>query len=223
MPWRETDVVDQRRQFVVLARNRVRPLTRLCEEFGITRPTAYKWLRRYAEAGHLNGLEDRSRRPRRSPNRTPRELERRVVELRRQHGWGGRKLRVRLLEEGIDLAVPTVNRILARRGLIDRDKSKKPATHRFERDRPNELWQMDFKGEYQLEGRGWCYPLTILDDHSRYLIGLFALSGQKRIAVQPRLLGIFGSLGSQTRCSWTTGLHGGVLRMATVLPVSRCG
>ena len=195
MPWGETGVVDQRRQFVVLARNRAKPITQLCRDFGIARSTAYKWLERYAAAGHLNALEDRSRRPKRSPNRTPEKLERRVVELRDQYGWGGRKLQVLLLEEGIDLTEPTVNRILTRRGLIDKEKSKKPATRRFERDRPNELWQMDFKGEHALEGQGWCYPLTILDDHSRYLMGLSALNCQKRIVVQPRLLRAFEEFG----------------------------
>ena len=99
-----------------------------------------------------------------------------MVELRREHGWGGKKLQVMLENEGMAVSVPTVNRIIRRQGLVRRRDAHHPAPGRLERSQPNELWQMDFKGPLRCrEGR--CHPLSILDDHSRYAVGLFALPG----------------------------------------------
>jgi transposase InsO family protein len=100
--------------------------------------------------------------------------EQRVVELRRQYGWGAKKLAVLLRQEGIDLRIVTLNRILKRQGLLMAEECPRPAQQRFEREAPNQLWQMDFKGQWRVE-EGSCYPLSILDDHSRYLVGLHAL------------------------------------------------
>jgi len=100
--------------------------------------------------------------------------EKRVVALRRRYGWGARKLQVLLDTEGVSLPVTTIHRILKRHGLITPSKKGYSATERFERASPNELWQMDFKGDVPVKG-GRCYPLSILDDHSRYVLGLYAL------------------------------------------------
>ncbi|HEV3483044.1 MAG TPA: hypothetical protein VGR97_12040 [Candidatus Acidoferrales bacterium] len=97
-----------------------------------------------------------------------------MVELRQQYGWGAKKIRVLLEEEGISLPLTTIHRILKRRDLIGLKESHAPALERFERAAPNELWQMDGKGEYRASD-GICYPLSILDDHSRYVVGLYAL------------------------------------------------
>jgi transposase InsO family protein len=175
MPWKVTDVSEQRVQFVVRAAAGREAISRLCLEFGICRPTGYRWLRRYQEAGSVRGLGERSRRPLNSPRQTAAELEDRVVELRQRYGWGARKLHVMLKQQGRTLPVITINRILSRRGLVAEGESHAAATKRFERSAPNELWQMDGKGEYRLRD-GTCYPLTILDDCSRYLVGLSALS-----------------------------------------------
>ena len=178
MPWKVSEVKDQRIGFVARALGGERPLSGLCREFGISRPTGYHWLRRYQEVGSFSELEERSRRPRHSPHQTPVGIERRVEQLRRRYGWGARKLQVLLEREGVEVKEVTLNRILKRRGLIEKKSPSGQARRRFERETPNELWQMDFKGEYRCSG-GYCYPLSILDDHSRYLLGLYALRSQQ--------------------------------------------
>ena len=177
MPWRKTNVMDQRVEFVVKAGNGVGNFSGVCREFGISRPTGYKWLERYRETGSMNGLRDLSRRPGRSPSKTHHELESMVIALRVKYGWGAKKLKVLLAREGIDLCVSTINRIIKRNDLLEPDECHRPAVKRFEMDECNELWQMDFKGEWKIEG-GWCYPLSILDDHSRYAIVLHPMRNQ---------------------------------------------
>ena len=191
MSWKESDVRGERIAFVVRARQPGRNMAALCREFGICRQTGYKWLRRSQQVESLAALAEHSRRPRRSPHQTPEWIELRVEALRRHHGWGGRKLSLRLAEEGIFLAPSTVDRILKRRGLVGSDERHRPAVRRFERSRPMELVQMDFKGPYRLSGGGVCHPLSLLDDHSRYALGLFALPSQQAEAVQDRLIHCF--------------------------------
>jgi transposase InsO family protein len=117
-----------------------------------------------------------------------------VIALRRQYDWGARKLQVLLRDEGICLSESTINRILKRHDMIPDWRSHRPATERFERQRPNELWQMDFKGPYRLDG-GRCYPLSILDDHSRYVTGLYALSHPNTASVSRCLIQTFECYG----------------------------
>ncbi|MGB8543687.1 MAG: IS481 family transposase [Candidatus Acidiferrales bacterium] len=167
------DVDEQRMQFVIRAISGKERMTALCREFGISRPTGYLWRRRYRQADSLTQVSERSRRPHRSPQRTTAGKEQRVVILRQQTGWGAKKLRVLLHEEEIPLAVRTIHRILERHGLV-REDAHGPAPGRFERSEPNELWQMDSKGKYPLAD-GACHPLSIVDDHSRYAVGLYAL------------------------------------------------
>jgi transposase len=165
MPWEQTDMGEQRVKFVVRASSGKERMSVLCQEFGISRPTGYRWRRRFQQAGSVAALAERSRRPQHSPGQTEPRKEQRVVELRQQHGWGAKKLEVLLREEGQTLAVITINRILKRRGLVRKKDSHAPAMQRFERDSPNQLWQMDGKGAYGARD-GMCYPLSILDDHS---------------------------------------------------------
>jgi transposase InsO family protein len=174
MSWNEVDVDDQRMQFVLRAASGKESMTVLCREFTISRPTGYHWRRRYREVHLLSDLRERSRRPHHSPRLTAARTEQRVIALREQTGWGAKKLHVLLAEEEIPLSVRTIHRILERHKLISED-SHGPALTRFERSEPNELWQMDTKGKYPLPV-GECHPLSILDDHSRYAVGLYALS-----------------------------------------------
>jgi transposase InsO family protein len=176
MPWKESDVRSERIRFVVEAVSGEWTMSGLCRRYGISRPTGYKWLRRYREVGSVSELEEQSRRPRHSPRQTPEWIEDRVEQLRRRHGWAGRKLSRLLAQEGIHVARSTVDRILKRRGLVEPSTSHRPAAKRFERARPNDLWQMDFKGPYRLAAGGVCHPLSLLDDHSRYVVGLYALA-----------------------------------------------
>ena len=194
MPWAMTSVKEERIKFVIRASQSGVNMSVLCREFGISRPTGYLWLDRYREAGSLSGIFERSRRPNRSPSRTRPHYEARVVALRMKFGWGAKKIRVLLLREEIDLKVVTINRILKRKDLLHPYDSHRPAVKRFEREYPNQLWQMDFKGDYP-STKGRCYPLSVLDDHSRYAIGLFALSGKDTKAVGDSLVKAFTTCG----------------------------
>jgi transposase InsO family protein len=172
MAWKTVDLQEQRVHFVVRAAGKSQSFKSLCAEFGISRPTGYLWLRRYKESG-IAGIAEQSRKPHASPRRTAIWLEDRVSQMRRRcPDWGARKLRVLLSREGVELPRSTIHRILLRHDLVRPQDQVIPALQRFERKRPNELWQMDFKGP-----RGWPQtvgPLSVLDDHSRYLIALAA-------------------------------------------------
>jgi transposase InsO family protein len=192
MSWRQTGVRDQRVEFVIRA-SRKEPLSGLCREYGITRPTGYLWLRRFREQG-VSGVEERSRRPHLSPSQTSPAIEERVVTLRKQRpDWGARKLAVMLKSEGISMPVITVHRVLLRHGLVlDRDP-RQQAKGRFERERPNELWQMDFKGQKGNSGK--IGPLSLLDDHSRFLVALEQTGTTQYEVVRECLEGVFGRNG----------------------------
>ena len=172
MPWKQMEVREQRVEFVVRARGGIEPLGRLCREFSVSRPTGYRWLKRYREGG-VEAIAERSRRPHSSPTRTAPETEARILGLRQRYpDWGARKLSVLLGRQGIEVPSSTVHRVLLRQGLVRERDRHRPAAGRFERERPNELWQMDFKGP-----KGWpasCTALSVIDDHSRYLVGLRA-------------------------------------------------
>ncbi len=194
MPWGRMSVDEQRMRFVIRAVSGQQSLTALCREFGISRPTGYLWRGRYEQSRSLTGLGERSRRPRRSPSRTAEWKEQRVVALRGQTGWGAKKLRVILGdEEEIRLPVRTIHRILQRQGLVSEGEHG-PAPTRFERSAPNELWQMDSKGKYQLRD-GQCHPLAILDDHSRFAVGLYPLSALTAAQAYPCLVETFQRYG----------------------------
>jgi transposase InsO family protein len=192
MSWRLVGVREQRVEFVVRA-SRGECLSHLCREFEITRPTGYLWLKRFREQG-VAGLQEGSRRPRLSPRQTAAGAEARIVALRRQRpDWGARKLAVLLEGEGIKLPVITVHRVLLRHDLVlDRDRHQQ-ATKRFEREAPNQLWQMDFKG--QKESDAAVGPLSVVDDHSRYLVALEQTGTTSGEVVRERLEGVFRSNG----------------------------
>jgi len=151
------------------------------------------WLRRFQQEG-VAGMEEHSRRPHVSPHQTPAAVEQRIVELRQQRpDWGARKLAVLLREEGAMVPVVTVHRVLARNGLVLDRERRRQATSRFEREQPNQLWQMDFKG--QKGAAAVIGPLSVMDDHSRYLVGLEQIGTTRSEAVRERLEGIFHSHG----------------------------
>ncbi len=185
MAWKTMNVHEQRVRFVMAASQGTRTFSSLCAEFGISRPTGYLWLRRYKEQG-LSGIAEHSRRPHCSPRRMAPGLEQAVVQMRLHYpDWGARKLRVVLSREGVELPRNTIHRILLRHDLI-RDANQRSSTpQRFERKQPNQLWQMDFKGP-----KGWPQPvgpLSVLDDHSRYLIALAANGNTQGEPVQRQL------------------------------------
>jgi transposase InsO family protein len=195
----------------------------LCRSFGISRKTGYKWRDLYLELGEA-GLHDRSRRPLLSPNRSDTELEAMVVALHDTYPyWGARKLRA-LLPEGIDKPHPnTIAAILRRhsRQLVPHVDVTNPANKRFEHEAPNQLWQMDFKGHFALTDRrsGRCHPLTVLDDHSRFVVCLTACSGETGSQVQAVLTQTFRVYGLPERITcdngppWGTSGHGTLSRL----------
>ena len=207
MPWRTSSAMSQRHEFVMLASQEQSNIRQLCGRFGIGPATAYKWLHRF-EAQGLPGLEELSRRPQHSPNRTTDELEQVVIALRKKHpAWGCRKLRHRLLAlgHGVVPSPSTITAILRRHQLLDPKESlKHQAFQRYERAAPNELWQMDFKGEFKLP-QGRCYPLTILDDHSRFAIALQACARNTKNITQTALIQVFRRYGLPERITCDNG------------------
>jgi transposase InsO family protein len=165
----------------------------LARAYGVSRKTAYKWVHR-ANAG--GSLADQSRRPERSPTRTADAVEQQVVDLRRAHPtWGGRKLHHRLQQLNIP-GVPapsTITGILRRHHLLAPPSGPVRWT-RFEADAPNDLWQLDFKGWHELQ-EGRVYPLTLLDDHSRFLLAATCLPSERGGPVREVLTAIFQRYG----------------------------
>ncbi len=208
MPWKEVSVMSQRLEFVQMASSEQANIRQLCRHFNISAPTAYKWLSRFQQSKQPQNLLDRSRRPHHSPKRTAAEIEQRVVDLRTAHpAWGGRKIHARMIALGYpEVPQPsTITAILARHQLIEPSESaKRQSFCRFEHPRPNDLWQMDFKGHFALDN-GRCFPLTVLDDHSRFAIGLRACSGQSMIPTQIALREVFRRYGLPARITMDNG------------------
>jgi len=188
MPFENRTVMEQKIEFVHLAFSKTISFNELCKRFDISRPTGYKWLKRY-ELNRESGLVERSRRPNTSPRKLGRELEDIILNLRDKNPeWGAKKLHrllINMQKEGKYTAnsIParsTINKVLKRNGRISRHKSEQSKNwQRFEYPTPNALWQMDFKGYFSFINKKLCHPLTIIDDHSRYNIGLIACKNQQ--------------------------------------------
>ncbi|NGP88444.1 IS481 family transposase [Fodinibius halophilus] len=208
MPWKtEETKMELKAEFVQMADQPQTNMSKLCRRFGISCPTGYKWLRRYQQDG-LEGLSERSRRPDNNQNKTPDHIEELVVEARRRDpGWGGRKLRCHLCNQaraGTIEAAPeqipaasTITSILDRHDMLAEpsDPSRRGSWQRFERGAPNELWQLDFKGEFRLANQQYCYPLTLVDDHSRFSLAVAGCPNQQRSTVQELLITVFRRYG----------------------------
>ena len=171
MSWETKTVVEQRKQFIIAASTDDANISELCREFGISRKTGHKWIKR-AEKGLP--LCDQSRRPHRQPSKTADEIEQKIIQMRLEHpAWGGKTIRAALEADGVE-GLPsdkTCCNIIKRNGLIDpAESAKHTAFQRFEKEHCNEMWQADFKGDFLLGNGVRCYPLTILDDHSRFSI-----------------------------------------------------
>ena len=197
MPWKERSIMSQRLEFVELASQPGSNRRELCRRFGISPTTAYKWLRRYAREG-VSALTDRSRRPHHSSRQTAAEKEALVVAVRDEHPrWGGRKIRRRLNDLG-HAGIPaasTITTIVRRTGRALGAPGVVPIPwQRFEAAAPNALWQMDFKGHFALR-HGRCHPLTIVDDHSRFAVGLRACGKERGATVQAELTTLFERYG----------------------------
>jgi putative transposase len=180
MPWKECHVMDERLRFVarLLEGEKMAPL---CAEFGISRKTGYKIYDRYKTCG-INALTDRSRRPYRQANQLPLPIEALIVRLKREYpGWGAPKIREKVRQQSPAVhcpAISTVHAVLDRHGLVQRRRRRRHTATGTVLSRPtapNALWCADYKGEFMLGNRRYCYPLTITDFASRYLLTCEAL------------------------------------------------
>jgi len=201
MPFREVSRMDVKLEFVMLASVEGANVRRLCRRFAISPTTGYKWLERW-QTGGMTGLQEKSRRPQHSPLRSVSATEDAVLSVRAEHpAWGGRKIARRLTDlghEGVP-APSTVTAILKRHGIeLGTFGGGQSGFTRFERTRPNELWQMDFKGHVALHA-GRLHPLTVLDDHSRFSVVLAACANERTETVQQQLIIAFGRYGLPER------------------------
>ena len=176
--------MDERLKFVA-RRLDGEKMARLCREFGISRKTGYKIFNRYKDSG-LEGLSDQSRKPHRHANRLPFQLERTILAIKREkRHWGALKIRDRLARQYPQVKPPaksTVHAVLERNGLVKRGKRRRykaEGTVLGDTQVPNGLWCADYKGEFRLGNRRYCYPLTVSDYHSRYLLACEALESTK--------------------------------------------
>ena len=186
MPWKESSVMEERLRFIARLLDG-EAMTDMCREFGISRKTGYKVFNRYKEHG-LEALTDRSRRPVRYANQLPPQLESLIVSLKRDKPhWGARKLRELLVRRlAGDVRVPaksTIHAVLDRHGLVRRRGRKRrraTGTPLSEGTTPNALWCADYKGEFKLGNRQYCYPLTVTDHASRFVLLCEALDSTRQ-------------------------------------------
>jgi len=206
MPWQEIGTVELRAEFVVLARSGTLTFSELCRRYSISRKTGYKWLQRFEECG-VSALQDHSRRPISQPTHTSPEIEALVVACFDKYPeWGPRKLRRVLVDEGHQrLPVPsTISEILRRHNRSQSSSPEPMPWNRFEHPYPNDLWQMDFKGHFAL-GEKRCYPLTVLDDCSRFSLCLKACGNEQTQTVRDALTATFQQYGLPRRMTMDNG------------------
>ena len=213
MPWSQTSPMDQRTQFMADFLRQVLGVTELCDLYGISRKTAYKWIERYLRQGPA-GLEERARRPHSSPNRTPDEITHALLEARRKHpSWGGKKLLSLVHKQHPHWDLPhrsTVCDILSRHGMVPKKRKRrrighpgKPASAVLA---PNDLWSADFKGQLKTGDGHYCFPLTVTDNFSRYLLGCQALHSTAVDGAKPVFTRLFKEYGLPKRIRTDNGV-----------------
>lgn len=186
MPWKECSTVDERMKFIARRLDGER-MSDLCAEFGISRKTGHKIWKRYQDVG-VQALENRTRRPYRYANQIPPLLEKYIVKAKRDRlTWGAPKIRELVLKKFPSLkppAISTIHAVLARNGLVKRQqrrRNKAQGTSLSWSRNPNDIWCADYKGEFMLGDRRYCYPLTITDHCSRFLIACEGLETTKEV------------------------------------------
>lgn len=202
MAWSETNPMKERVLFIDDLESGLYTMTEACRRYGISRPTGYKWAERYVAEG-VEGLKDRSRAPKSCPHRIEDHVVEALLEARREHPrWGPRKLLGHLMRRHRDWEWPapsTVGDILKREGLVEargrRRRRQHPGRRDLEAQSPNDLWSMDFKGEFRTGDRRYCYPLTAADRCSRYLLACQGLWSTSYEEAQPVLEGVFREYG----------------------------
>src|SRR6266704_5971037 len=213
MPWSQTSPMDQRTQFIADYLRKVLSVTELCDLYGVSRKTAYKWIDRYLRQGPA-GLEERSRRPHSSPNQTAEDIVAAILEARRRHpSWGGKKLLALVHKRHRNWDLPhrsTVCDILKRHGMVPKQRSRRRIGHPGKPTSsilaPNDLWSADYKGQFKTGDGRYCYPLTVADGFSRYLLGCQALSSTSVAEAKPVFTRLFKEFGLPRRIRTDNGV-----------------
>ncbi|BCB25985.1 transposase [Sulfurimicrobium lacus] len=214
MPWRDVKPMDEKILFIADHLREPGSFSQLCERYGISRKTGYKWVERYQSAG-LEGLEERSRRPHAVANKIPYAIRKAIMELRRQgrDPLGPKKIQALLSQRFPDQPTPsktTIYNVLKREGMLEpkrRRRRVQPSPHRLTpASAPNELWSADFKGQFKMGNGRWCYPLTVMDHASRYLLGCQGLDGTRFVESQAVFKRLFQEYGLPNRMRTDNGV-----------------
>lgn len=227
MPWRETRPMDERVQFVADVRRAFESMTALCERYGISRKTGYKWYARYVAEGPV-GLLEHSRRPRTSPAATDLAVVRALLALRARHPrWGGKKLVAVLARRAPELpalAPSTAAALLQRHGCITRPRRQRALGHpggpTTPMTAPNATWTADFKGQFKTGDGRYCYPLTVADGASRYLLACRALLSVRTAEARPVFERLFRTYGLPERIRSDNGVPFATTALARLSPLS---
>ena len=213
MPWSETTPMDQKTQFIADYLRETLSVSELCDLYGISRKTGYKLIDRYLKLGPA-GLEERSRKPGSSPNQTPEQVTQAIIEARQHHpSWGAKKL-LRILEKRhLRLRFParsTVCDILSRHGLVPKKRQRRHIGHPGKPSSsilaPNDCWSADFKGQFKTGDGIYCYPLTVTDGFSRYLLGCQGLTSTSVAESKPVFTRLFREHGLPRRIRTDNGV-----------------
>lgn len=208
MPWKEETKMSLKQEFINRALLKEEPFSRLCAEYHISRKTGYRLLNRYKKEGS-SGLLPHSKKPLSSPFKTSPAVEGLLITTRlEQPTWGARKIIRYLNNKGITNlpSASTITEIFKRNNLISIEESlKRKKLIRFERENPNDLWQIDFKGKFQLLTKQSCYPLTILDDHSRFSLNIKACKNEQFLPVKNHLTYTFKKYGLPKQINFDNG------------------
>ena len=196
MSWKDKTVENQREEFVKRALSHEKSKSELCREYGISRPTGDKWIKRFENG---ESFSDKSRRPFHCANRIPLDEELKIVEVRKKEpAIGATKTRRMLQNEGWanPPSISTINAVFKRNNLITKKASEDATPHkRFVKDNPNDMWQMDFKGDFEMKNGHRCFPLSIIDDCSRFCICADAKENQQFLGVKNSLTTAFQTFG----------------------------
>lgn len=202
MPW-SGGIVSQRAEFISVVTSGRFSFKEVCRQFNINRSTGYKWVGRFNKFRSFESLKNESRRPSCTPTRTDPKVEEAIVHLRLKYPrWGARKLSVLFQERYRALKVPkerTLNRIIKRNNLLTQHSPLGKPCKRFEYEKPNDLWQMDYKGQFKMTRETYCYPLTVMDDHSRFNLVLDAHGRIDGFQVKESLVRAFREYGMPQR------------------------
>lgn len=213
MPWQEKSLMDQRLQFIADCQHEVFTVVKLADRYEISRKTAYKWIDRYADGGAA-ALGDRSRRPKGCPHQTAGEIVDAVLGLRRRHPtWGPKKLRHVLTKREPAVTWParsTIADLLRRHDLIPVARRRPPPAHPGRPDTamaaPNDTWTADFKCHFKTRNALYCYPLTVVDGCSRYLLGCQGLRSTEIVLAKPVFLHLVQEFGLPNRMRTDNGV-----------------